>query len=165
MPGRPLYATRCAIAVVLWKVSDGYRFRSEYGKKKLAQRRRKEGDRKLKMKIATLSVGTMNGRGREIVDVMQRKKVEILCVQETRWNGQKAKELGEGYKIYYSGEGSKRNGVGIMVSLEMKEGMLQVIRNSSKSMTGKLEVGNITINVLCAYVPQVGCDGEEKEEL
>ena len=52
--------------------------------KKLAQRRRKEGNGKRKMKIATLNVGAMNGGGREIVDVMQRKKVAILCVQETR---------------------------------------------------------------------------------
>ena len=35
--------------------------------------------------------------------------------------GSKAKELGEGYYIYYSGEDSKRNGVGIVVSPEMKE--------------------------------------------
>ena len=125
--------------------------------KKLAQQRRKEDDRKRKMKIATLNVGTVNGRGRGVVDVMQRKKVEILCVQETRWNGQTAKELGEGYKIYCSGEG-------IVVSTEMKEGVLQVILNSSRSMTVKLEVGKIIVNVLCAYAPQVGCDEEEEEE-
>ena len=82
------------------------------------------------------------------MDVMQRKKVAILCVQETRWNGQTAKELGEGYKIYCSGEDSMRNGVGIIVSPEMKEGVLQVIRNSSRSMKVKLEVERIIINVI-----------------
>ena len=106
--------------------------------KKLAQRRRMEGDKKRKMKIATLNVGTMNGRGRKIVDAMQRKRVEILCGQESGWKGQKAKE---GYEIYYSGEDSKRNGVGIIASQEMKERVLQVSRNSSSSMTMKLEMG------------------------
>ena len=113
------------------------------------------------MKIATLNVGTMNGRSREIVDIMQRK---ILCVQETRWEGQKAKELGEGYKMSYSGEDSERNSVGIIVSPEMKERVLHVIRNSTRSMIVKLEVERILTNVIFTYAPQVGCDDEEKEE-
>lgn len=50
-----------------------------------------------------MNVGTMTGRGREVVELMKMRRVNILCVQETRWKGNKAKELGEGYKLYYSG--------------------------------------------------------------
>ena len=32
--------------------------------------------------IATLNVGTMTARGREAVDVMERRKIDVLCVQE-----------------------------------------------------------------------------------
>lgn len=37
--------------------------------------------------IASLNVGMMTGRGREVVDVMERNMAEVLSVQETRWKG------------------------------------------------------------------------------
>ncbi|XP_042894046.1 uncharacterized protein LOC122267910 [Penaeus japonicus] len=61
-----------------------------------------------------------NDRKRERADLMQRKKVDVLCLQETKWDGQKAKEMGEGYKLYYSGVENKRNGIVIVLSPEMR---------------------------------------------
>ncbi|XP_068229418.1 uncharacterized protein [Palaemon carinicauda] len=55
-----------------------------------------------RMRVATLNVGTMTGKGRELVDLMKRMKIGMLCVQETRWKGNNARELGEGCKLYYS---------------------------------------------------------------
>ena len=34
---------------------------------------------------------------------MMSRCVDVLCVQETRWEENKAKEIGEGYKLIYSG--------------------------------------------------------------
>ena len=49
------------------------------------------------------------------------RRVGILCVQETRWKGNKTKELFEGYKLYYSAATADgRNGVGIVVSEKNK---------------------------------------------
>ena len=48
------------------------------------------------VRIGTLNVGTMTGRGREVSDMMERRKIQILLVQETRWTGNKAKEIGAG---------------------------------------------------------------------
>lgn len=45
----------------------------------------------------------MNGRGREILDAMERQNVSIICVQETRWRGNGVKALAEGYKLFHSG--------------------------------------------------------------
>ncbi|KAK3564765.1 hypothetical protein QTP86_025281 [Hemibagrus guttatus] len=59
------------------------------------------------------------GKGRELADVMERRKVDILCVQETRWKGSKARSIGTGFKLFYYGVDSKRNGVGC--ELEEKE--------------------------------------------
>lgn len=36
------------------------------------------------LRVGTLNVGTMAGKGRELVHMMQRRKVDIQCVQETR---------------------------------------------------------------------------------
>ncbi|XP_068235708.1 uncharacterized protein [Palaemon carinicauda] len=35
----------------------------------------------------------MTGRGREVADMMERRKVQISYVQETRWEGNKDKEI------------------------------------------------------------------------
>ena len=42
----------------------------------------------------------MTGKGREVADLMEQKGVDILCVQETRWKGERARCIGGGYKPY-----------------------------------------------------------------
>ena len=40
------------------------------------------------------------GKFRELVDTAVRRRVNILCVQETKWKGQKAKEVDNtGFKL------------------------------------------------------------------
>ena len=73
-----------------------------------------------------LNVGSMTGRSREIVDLMQRRKMNVLCTQETRWKGAKAREVGEGYKLYYYGVENKRNGIGIILEKELVEQVVEV---------------------------------------
>jgi Exonuclease III len=41
------------------------------------------------LRVGTLNVGSLTGRGREVADLMSRRKIQILCVQETRWKGKK----------------------------------------------------------------------------
>ena len=48
--------------------------------------------------------------------MMKRRKVDILCVQETKWKKNKAREMGDGYKLYYTVEDGRRNGVWIILS-------------------------------------------------
>ncbi|VDO85963.1 unnamed protein product [Heligmosomoides polygyrus] len=47
---------------------------------------------------------------------MKRRRVEVLCLQETRWKGVKAKEMGERVKLFYNGEDTKGNGAGIAIA-------------------------------------------------
>ncbi|KAK3535149.1 hypothetical protein QTP70_004804 [Hemibagrus guttatus] len=58
-------------------------------------------------------------KGRELADMMERRKVDILCVQETRWKGSKARSIGAGFKLFYYGVDSKRNGVGVVLKEEL----------------------------------------------
>ncbi|XP_063615696.1 craniofacial development protein 2-like [Penaeus indicus] len=135
--------------------------------KKQAQRKKKKREARRttrKLRIGTLNVGTMTGRGKETVDMMERRSINILCVQETKWKGAKAREMGNGYKMYYVGHDTRRNGVGIVLDPEMKEGVLQVHRESDRVMWMKVEVENEPVNIVCAYAPQVGCDDVEKED-
>ena len=74
--------------------------------------------KKIKLKVATLNVETMTGKGREVADLMERRGVDILCVQETRWKEEKARCIGGGYKMWYCGSENKKNGVGIIFKKE-----------------------------------------------
>ncbi|KAK3545365.1 hypothetical protein QTP70_005980 [Hemibagrus guttatus] len=105
----------------------------------------------------------MTGKGRELVDMMERRKVDILCVQETRWKGSKARSIGAGFKLFYYGVDSKRNGVGVVLKDEFVRNVLEVKRVSDRVMSLKLQTEGVMLNVLSGYAPQVGCELEEKE--
>ncbi|KAK3549540.1 hypothetical protein QTP86_003633 [Hemibagrus guttatus] len=66
------------------------------------------------------------GKGRELADMMERRRVDILCVQETRWKGSKARSIGAGFKLFYYGVDSKRNGVGVVLKEEFVRNVLEV---------------------------------------
>ena len=50
---------------------------------------------------------------RELVDTTTRRRVNILCIQETKWKGQKAKEVDNtSFKLWYTRTVANGNGVG-----------------------------------------------------
>ncbi|XP_046998037.1 uncharacterized protein LOC124613379 [Schistocerca americana] len=102
-------------------------------------------------------------KGREIVDMMQRRKIKALCVQETRWKGNKAKISAEGYKLLYSSASPEsRNGVGVILHRELQEEVCEVSR--VRTMYVKMMFGREMVTVLTAYALQVGCSEDEKEK-
>ncbi|MCJ8747893.1 hypothetical protein PDJAM_G00158690 [Pangasius djambal] len=136
--------------------------RSRRGRRMRSQREKRTG-KSVGLRIGTLNVGTMTGKGRELADMMERRKVAILCVQETRWKGSKAHSIGAGFKLFYYGVDSKRNGVGVVLKEEFVRNVLEVKRVSDRVMRLKLEIEGVMLNVVSGYAPQVGCELEEKE--
>ncbi|KAK3555609.1 hypothetical protein QTP86_025650 [Hemibagrus guttatus] len=136
--------------------------RSRGGRRVRRQREKRKG-KSVGLRIGTLNVGTMTGKGRELADMMERRKVDILCVQETRWKGSKARSIGAGFKLFYYGVDSKRNGVGVVLKEEFVRNVLEVKRVSDRVMNLKLEFEGVMLNVVSGYAPQVGCELEEKE--
>ncbi|KAK3525961.1 hypothetical protein QTP70_011398 [Hemibagrus guttatus] len=108
-------------------------------------------------------ISATRGKGRELADMMERRKVDILCVQETRWKGSKARSIGAGFKLFYYGVDSKRNGVGVVLKEEFVRNVLEVKRVLDRVMSLKLEIEGVMLNVVSGYAPQVGCELEEKE--
>ncbi|KAI5611687.1 hypothetical protein C0J50_1328 [Silurus asotus] len=96
--------------------------------------------------------------------MMERRKLDMLCVQETKWKGTKARNIGGGFKLFYHGVGGKRNGVGVILKEEYSKSVVEVKRVSDRVMKVKLEVEGVMINVISAYAPQVGCETKEKEK-
>ena len=58
---------------------------------------------KQSLRIASLNIGTMTGKSRELADLMKTRRIDVMYLQETRWGGNKARELGDGCKLFYSG--------------------------------------------------------------
>jgi exonuclease III len=53
-----------------------------------------------RLRVGIWNVESLTGKLREIVDTMIRRCVNILCVHETKWKGQKAKEVEDtGFKL------------------------------------------------------------------
>ena len=55
---------------------------------------------------------------------MERKNVDILCLQETKWKETKARNIGGGCKLFYNGADGRKNG--IVVREELAENVLEV---------------------------------------
>ena len=111
------------------------------------------------LRLATWNIGTLSGKGMELVDTMLRRKVNIACVQETKWVGEKAREIeNTGFKIFYTGKHRHRNGVGIVVDKNLKNDIVTVIRRGDRLILVKLVLGENIINIISAYAPQVGLD-------
>ena len=53
-----------------------------------------------RIRLDSWNAGSLTGKLRELVDTTTRRHVNILCVQETKWKGQKAKEVDNtGFKL------------------------------------------------------------------
>jgi exonuclease III len=75
----------------------------------------------------TWNVGSFTGKLREVVDTMIIRRVNILCVQETKWKGQKAKEVKDtAFKLWYTVNTSTKNGIGIVLSKSLKDGVVDI---------------------------------------
>ena len=95
---------------------------------------------------------------------MKQSNVNILCLQETKWKGSKARNIGGGCKLFYNGADGRKNGIGIVVREELIESVLEVKRVSDRLMVMKLKVKRSILNIVSAYTPQVNNSmGEEND--
>ncbi|GJX51073.1 retrovirus-related pol polyprotein LINE-1 [Tanacetum coccineum] len=105
-----------------------------------------------KIRVGSWNLGSLTGKRRELADALERHRVDIACFQE-----------GNGYKLLYSGSPTARNGVGVILKACLKDKVVHVIRCSDMIITLMLVIDGETINVISAYVPQVGLSEVEKK--
>ena len=46
------------------------------------------------LRVGTVNVGTMHGRSAEVSVLLEQRKIDFCCLQETRWKGGSAKQIG-----------------------------------------------------------------------
>ncbi|EYC26910.1 hypothetical protein Y032_0009g421 [Ancylostoma ceylanicum] len=113
------------------------------------------------VRLATLNVGTLTARSRELASNLRSRRVDICCIQETRWEGSKCAKIGDGYRLMYHGT-SDRNGVCIVISETFRNYVTAVDCISDRLMGVKVDTGKVTMRIISAYAPQVGCTAEQK---
>lgn len=66
--------------------------------------------------------------------MMERRKVDMLCVQKTKCKGSKVRSFGGGFKPFNHGIDVKRNGVDIILKEEYIGSVVEVKRVSDRVM-------------------------------
>ena len=121
----------------------------------------------VELRVATANVGTMRGRGREVAEMLGRRKVDICGVQEVRFKNNGTRTYGTGeekYKFWWSGGRDKRAGVGLLVKEELVKNVIEVVRWNERMMKIRMVCGKRVFNIFSAYAPQQGCEESEKED-
>ena len=95
---------------------------------------------------------------------MEQRNVDILCLQETKWKGSKARSIAGGCKLFYNCADGRRNGVGIVVREELVQSVLEVKRVSDRLMAMKLGIKESTLNIVSTYASQVNSSMEKKND-
>ncbi|XP_070048592.1 uncharacterized protein [Nicotiana tomentosiformis] len=71
-------------------------------------------------RVGSWNIWTLTGKSIELAKILHRRKINIACVQETRWVGNRAQET-HGFKLWYSWRVRGKNGVGILVDKDLRE--------------------------------------------
>ncbi|GJS24789.1 hypothetical protein Tco_0453421 [Tanacetum coccineum] len=108
-----------------------------------------------RIRVGSWNVGSLTGELLELVDALERNKVDMACFQETKWKGFSNKE-GNGYKLWYLGYPTARNGVGVILKACLKEKVVNVNWCSDRIISLTMLIDGETVNVISAYAPQVG---------
>jgi exonuclease III len=85
-----------------------------------------------RVRVGTWNIGSLMGKLREVVDSMIRWRMNIFCVQEMKWKGQKAKEVKDtAFKLWYTGNTSTKNAVCIVLDKSLKDVVIDIKRNET----------------------------------
>uniref|UniRef100_A0A914W1M5 Uncharacterized protein n=1 Tax=Plectus sambesii TaxID=2011161 RepID=A0A914W1M5_9BILA len=128
------------------------------------RRRLKKSAGKQQIHLATLNIGTLKGRYRELAAMLKAQRINIAAIQETRWKGAKAYNIGEGYKLFYTGNNNDRNDVGLAITKLYRDAIAEVQRFSDRLMKIVLITETRRLHLFSGYAPQTGCTNAQKEE-
>ena len=112
-------------------------------------------------------MGSLRGRSGEVAEFLERKCIDLCCIQETRWR-EKSVRMIEGkkarYKLFWIGNEKGTSGVGIFVAEKWIDKVIDIKRVSDRIMLIKLMIGETIFTVISVYAPQCGLNEEVKDE-
>ena len=119
-----------------------------------------------RIRVASWNIGTIKGRSLEVVETLERRKVDICCVQETRFRGKSARVFvgrRSRYKFIWCGNDQGTGGVGVLVAEKWIESILEVNRISDRIIHLRFVFGKNIVSVISVYAPQIGLSTAVKE--
>jgi exonuclease III len=69
-----------------------------------------------------------------------------------------------GFKLWYTTTTSTKNGVAIVLDKSLKDGVVGIKRQGDRIILVKLLVGDLVLNVISAYAPQIGLNESVKRQ-
>ncbi|ESN91079.1 hypothetical protein HELRODRAFT_182336 [Helobdella robusta] len=94
------------------------------------------------LRLGTLNVGSLTGRSMEIAEMLERRRIDICCFQEIRWKSNDVCHVNsdkEKYKLFWNGQKTAKNGVGIFVREQLAQEVLDIKRINSHNLNGHVE--------------------------
>ena len=117
-----------------------------------------------KIRMGSLNVGTMKEKVEEVIEMMIRRRLEVLSVQETKWKGDRARVLSANFKIIHAGGDGISNGVGVIVNEDIAKNIIRVERWNGRIILVWLMAHKQIFCIASAYAPQVNRPVAEKRE-
>ena len=118
------------------------------------------------LRFATLNVGSLVGHSSEVVNMLERRKIDVACVQEVRYKNNSAKTFrGEmcDYKLFWSGDQSGSGGVGVFVKTSLCDKVVEVRRVNARLVAVDFVFGDKVYAIISVYALQCGRPDEEKD--
>ena len=109
------------------------------------------------LRFATINVGTMTGKRVDVVELMK------MGAQETKWKGDRAVNVGEGFKMLHAGGDRKINRVGAIMNEEYRKEVIRVERWGGRFVAVWTLVGRQMMCMLLVYAPQTERTQEDKD--
>ncbi|MFA0954723.1 endonuclease/exonuclease/phosphatase family protein, partial [Klebsiella pneumoniae] len=125
--------------------------------------------------LATWNVRGVNGNVDDLVRVMQERKLDVLCVSETKRKGKEVHLVEPvddcdgkegGYQALWSGVDSDAHGsqgVGLILSCRVKQHMRDYRLVSSRLLWVRLKVGISRVLIVSCYAPGEGENDRVKD--
>ena len=104
----------------------------------------------------------MSARGTEVSEELRKRKMDVCCLQEVRWRGQRVRFMGvkgRRYKLWWSGNGDGTGGVGVLVKEELCEKVVEVQKKSDRVMTVVIALEEKVVRIMFLWSAkwQNGC--------
>ena len=117
-------------------------------------------------RVGTLNVNTMKGKASEVVETVLRRRVDLCCLQETRWKMKGVKQIvgkNSRYKLFWSGNDNATGGVGVLLAEEWWEKVFEVVRVSDRIILICMTTDKTVFVFVCVYAPQANLSEFEKD--
>ncbi|ESO00489.1 hypothetical protein HELRODRAFT_175926 [Helobdella robusta] len=88
------------------------------------------------VRLGTFNVGSLTGHSMKIAEMLERRRIDICCLQETRWKSNGVCHVNsdkEKYKLFWNGQKTAKNGVGIFV----REPLAQEIKDENAELNNE----------------------------